>query len=1050
MFALAFVLSALALLSFSYPHSRAASCSSYHDSTTATWVSKTDLCYMYSDYQQVGSSGNFFLEFNNISYQSGGQAPCGQDQINFTSNLSQKTAQYSTDTADGIGPNGSYTCGSTTRYVNINVAGSPPTNPNQQATWASYNQISYAGNTYTEYPYPYDQVGSNSESLLTIFFHGSVTYFNPNKICSSDTSALAFPELTSNFTQAQLLFPQNTIPSGFTCQWFQSSSPTTVQMTGTRPKGPGASWSDHNDLTYQGYMPSGYTSDYQYNGNKYTDSNGAPYYEFDQASSSEGFSDCVNGYKSAEIMLNSLSANYGIFIETNNCNIQSDLSSGTVIDITNTQPTAAGQPCGTTGQVTNGSGQCVTVGSACSIPNNGGSGTIQSDGSCQASAEPCPITNQWLGWILCPMINLAQDAINTASAALQNLLYTPGSQIFSSNFQGTFDVFRDFGEALLVIAGLVMVVSQAAGLEIFAAYTIRKALPRLILAAIGIALAGPILQFIVTFFDDIGSWIQQIIIGTVNIPAANVIAPISGYSVQGTTLGILGTFAGLLASAGIVISFVFTILIAILIALVVLSIRQLVILICIIIAPLAIAAAVLPGTQKMWNFWRDTLLKALMMFPIIMAFFGAGVAMSKIAYIASDPTSANPDLGWQLLGVGVYVAPLFLLPFAFSMSGGLMGSINSAVSSKGQGAFKLLSSYRQNKAGERLNAAKTGNFWRNYGWNRGIAKGGSGLMQRAAIFTQEPLSAGKRKALRSATTVDLAGEAIEKNSAFRAIKDNDTLLWAALKSGGSQTAALNYLKAQRDAGKYSGSDKDIDRDVGQIMLARQTMGERNFVAAAAIAQAATGTGYADAGEMLQTIKQASGGDRQLAGRMLGSMRSAAVQSGRHDLGGAGYGSYMTQLNNAFDNKEVDTRGLNLAALASTDSVTLGRGRKVSVEKITDAVQSRMTELRKLQGERQLLPEEQKEFGQLAANLENLRDTTLMYAAPERVEVVSNAYSGTSEARREIQAANQAVPQRPSINPVTNQPNPLPGPVEGYREQRSSRYQNPNDPNAPPE
>jgi|GEM_PF-5366567 len=110
-------------------------------------------------------------------------------------------------------------------------------------------------------------------------------------------------------------------------------------------------------------------------------------------------------------------------------------------------------------------------------------------------------------------------------------------------------------------------------------------------------------------------------------------------------------------------------------------------------------------------------------------------------------------------------------------------------------------------------------------------------------------------------------------------------------------------------------------------------------AAAAIQQASTGTGYEDAGQMLDTIAQASEGNRALGAKMLGSMRGLAVQSGRHDLGSAGFGMMANQLSQVYENGtgSADTRAIQRDAFSSADVTTLARGRGESVRNLSGAV-----------------------------------------------------------------------------------------------------------------
>ncbi len=401
--------------------------------------------------------------------------------------------------------------------------------------------------------------------------------------------------------------------------------------------------------------------------------------------------------------------------------------------------------------------------------------------NCSAAAQAgggssgCPITDgDALEWLLCPVATIAQDTITKVlSPALENFLYTPNNFFTNSGFQQTSATFRDIGIALLVIAGLAMVLSQAAGMEVFAAYTIRKALPRLIIAMIAMALVDPILQFIVTFFNDIGSWIQQLILiaggGGTGSPSTlwtSIFSPV----------GVIGGIGLFLTGAAIIISLLLTILLALLVAFLVLTIRQLVILVCIIIAPLAIAAAVLPGTERIWKFWRETVLTSLAMFPIIMGFLGAGIALSQIA---GSEAASSKDISWDIMAVIALIAPLVMLPFTFIIAGGLVSTIHRAVGGRSQGVFAGLSKQRSTIRAQRNAAWRTGSLYS----NRGIGGALNNLGRRVNVGAKGRFGVGST----GKTAIALADASNVENT----LKNNPLLTQLANMDDGNAVMALS-------------------------------------------------------------------------------------------------------------------------------------------------------------------------------------------------------------------------------------------------------------------
>jgi len=717
---------------------------------------------------------------------------------------------------------------------------------------------------------------------------------------------------------------------------------------------------------------------------------------------------------------------------------------------------------------------CEVVGSACTPTGGGPAGTILSSGLCSTdpgsvstdtTGSTCPITDAGaLTWIFCPIYTVGVSAVKALSAVLESFLYVPN--VFLTSFQGATNSFRDFGEALLVIAGSVMVVSQAAGLEIFAAYTVRKALPRIIIAAIGIALSGPVLAFIVTFFNDLGTWTQALIL--------NAVVPKSlGNNVSGVFTSVLGaggailvSVAAIAASALVVLSMIGTLLLALFVGFLVLTIRQLVIVVCLITAPLAIASYVLPGTDRIWQFWRKAFLSTMIMFPIIMSTLGAGLALSYLA----GQLAKSSGTAWALMSILALVAPLFLLPFSFALAGGIMASVHGLVNGAHQGAFTRLSKFRQEKVAERVQDAKAGKFWQQDKFGSGalgkaanrLAGAGNKRVLRASVFASEPFSKTKRSAIRSSQGFVQAQEVAEKNEAFNSFAGNDSVIWAA--SGGhdfkGDTSEAGIRKALIDEGFSAG---DAQTFAGQVMIARNQMGESAFRIALSTAQGSTGTGFKDNEEMLKSIAWAAQGDGALAGRMLlapSGLRARAVQSGRLDLGGAGANAYLEQLKVVMAGGKADVDSLNLAAFNDQDAVSLARQRENGLKNITGSVVERVHELETIianqnQGpmtvERsQELDKQKLEFGRLTAGLEKLGLSAREYAAPGRTTV---AQAGLDQAAGALGAARRATPET-SSNIVSGTIDRK-GVQGGYEEQRT-RYADPtfdphgpNDPHIPP-
>jgi len=301
-------------------------------------------------------------------------------------------------------------------------------------------------------------------------------------------------------------------------------------------------------------------------------------------------------------------------------------------------------------------------------------------------------------WLACALLTAGSGMAATFYNMVQQLLYMPTSSVFSDSFNKTAQSFRIIGMALIIIAGLIMIIAQATGSDLVDAYTIKKVLPKLGIALVGMAVALPLLKFAVNLTNDLGIAAGNVIVNLGGSQAAGNSATI-GDNINALFLGLAGVAVAGFTWGWAAITFIGTAALALLIGVVVLAIRQMAVVVLIMLAPLAIAASVLPGTDKLWKFWRSTLISTLMMFPIIMMFLKAGEFMAGI--FGSMASSQSNEL-FTVLAALVYFAPYFMIPLAFKMAGGLMGNIFGMMNDRGKGLFDGLRNVRDNQRKQRM------------------------------------------------------------------------------------------------------------------------------------------------------------------------------------------------------------------------------------------------------------------------------------------------------------------------------------------------------------
>lgn len=630
--------------------------------------------------------------------------------------------------------------------------------------------------------------------------------------------------------------------------------------------------------------------------------------------------------------------------------------------------------------------------------NQGVGSTTPQQESAEEFKDNCPLeAGAPMRWLGCSVFAALKGAADALADQLDAYLYTDPA-IFDARTQQAATAIRNIGMALVLIAGLIMVISQAFGFEFLDAYTIRKLLPKLGIALIGMALAWPLLKLAVTLTNDLGGMVYSLFLelakkggGTGDVVGAGstITAVISGVFVAGGAILILGALG--------VLSLLGTVVLALLIGILVLSVRQLVIFMAIILAPLAIAAYVIPGGEKLWKFWKTTLITTLVMYPLIMGFIGAGAAMAALM--------PKPNDRMSILAIIVYFAPYFMLPFAFKLAGGLMSTIFSFANDKNRGMFDRLKKYRGEKAGKNIGAMKVGNRFRN---TSALGRGFNKATRTAANLPSaglNPAAWRRRYGSNEAQHTYDEAESLFKNQDFMSGAGDDNINWAVMHGG---REGMNGVRRELENRGYSGQRLSAAMGTAERML--KSGSTEAVITAATMQQVLTGSGYKDNGEMLNEIATASGGNRVLATRMLGTMRSLAKQAGRNDLNGR-FGEMNTVLMDELDGRDRGLRRedraaaqsvekLNISAFSNTDLATLARDRPESTVNITESLKSHikaLTDESTATTDPTRKAEIEGEIGQLTAQLQNYTEAAREYGALQRAHTVHLANEEVSNA-----------------------------------------------------
>ena len=296
-----------------------------------------------------------------------------------------------------------------------------------------------------------------------------------------------------------------------------------------------------------------------------------------------------------------------------------------------------------------------------------------------------------LGWLVCPSTGKISEAVDFLYDKTQDVLEVnpvepkDGSPIFEiwKYFQGVTNV-------LFIVFLLVVVFSQITGVGI-TNYGVKKALPKLIIAAILVNLSFYICSLAVDvsnifgdglrgLFESIESSITPGVEGEVQMTGVKMSEMYSAIS-GGTSLAIGGALIAFETGAiWMLIPLAFGALVSVVIGLVTIAMRQAVVTLLIMIAPLAMVAYILPNTEQWFKKWRQLLFQMLIFYPAFSLLFGA----SSIAGWAIIVSSQN-GFG-VLIGVAVQIFPLFFAWSLMKMSGTFLSTVNAKLNGLASGA----------------------------------------------------------------------------------------------------------------------------------------------------------------------------------------------------------------------------------------------------------------------------------------------------------------------------------------------------------------------------
>ena len=308
------------------------------------------------------------------------------------------------------------------------------------------------------------------------------------------------------------------------------------------------------------------------------------------------------------------------------------------------------------------------------------------------SSAVCYDNSGALGWVVCPVINIGAPAIKKLVENFIEPFLQIDVRIFvddSDNLVNAWSQFQTIANIAFVAIFIVVIFSQLTGVGI-GNYGIKKILPKLIIAAILINASYIICQLAVEVSNIVGLGIKNIFMGIAdNVDAVSVSNLESGtteIAIDKTlSFGLIIAIVGALSVAAFMssgpIGILLTLIVigaSVLMLFVLLSIRQALAVLLVVVSPIAFASYMLDGTKKaVFDKWFQLFKAMLIAYPIISLIIYGGQAVARILIGVNIGTGSS--MGFILGAAIACVAPIFFIPSLIVKSfGSLSGLVETA------------------------------------------------------------------------------------------------------------------------------------------------------------------------------------------------------------------------------------------------------------------------------------------------------------------------------------------------------------------------------------
>lgn len=447
-----------------------------------------------------------------------------------------------------------------------------------------------------------------------------------------------------------------------------------------------------------------------------------------------------------------------------------------------------------------------------------------------------------IGWLLCPVMDFMSKVIDGAYAFVASLMVvkpiTTDSSDAAKSMYAAWSIMRNFANVAFVIAFMMIIFSQMTSVGLNN-YGIKRMLPRLIVAAILVNASYWICAIAVDISNILGASLNGLFTSAIPVLGANdraafvLAGDTSGGGWQGLVSAVLiggAATAVLYATLSALVPALLAALIAILTVFIVLTMRQALIILLVVVSPLAFVAYLLPNTESLFKKWLGLFKTLLLMYPIIAMIFGASALASSV--VMTSASGSKYAIAIQIMGALISIVPLALTPIIMKTAGGVLNRVGGFVNNPNKGPFDKLRKGAEgyNKNRQEYRRLKAMNGERSLPGMRTLARRKASreaiLANRKSELSLSNAEYVAGKASENGTFADKLAEGAGQGAKVRAVASAESQLEkihisnvdaqeAVIKNARLDPEALRELSQGKAAGGYDASNNPALQQAAQ-------------------------------------------------------------------------------------------------------------------------------------------------------------------------------------------------------------------------------------------